>query len=112
MISTSKIGERKILKPVPEIKALVKKSGRNICRSMSKEFKDNLNSLINKAVKEDKKMEEDQDFLLSDNANQENILGGKKKKIWCAKTKTAQHEQDQISNVLTNISYNGVKQED
>ena len=37
--------------------------------NISKEFKNNLNSLINKTVKEDKKMEVDQDFLLSDNAN-------------------------------------------
>ena len=54
---------------------------------MSKEFKDNLNSLINKAVTEDKKMEEDQDFLLSDNANQENTLGGKKRRYGVQKLK-------------------------
>ena len=47
--------------------------------TISKEFQSNLNSLINKIVEEDQKMEEDLDFFVSDYANQENILVGKRK---------------------------------
>ena len=102
-------GETKLFKPVQELKALLRTIAETM---MSKEFQSNLNSLINKTVEEDKKMEEDLDFFLSDNANHENILIGKKKKNSVQKLKPYNASRIKSRNFLTNILYKGVKEED
>ena len=79
---------------------------------MAKEFQNNLNILINKTVGEDQKMEEYLYFFLSGNANQENILTGKKKKYGVQKLKPYNTSSIKSQNFLTNILYNGVKKED
>ena len=64
-----------------------------------------LNSLTEKTLEEDQKMEEDLDFFLDNNASH------KKKKYMMEKTKPYSTTRIKARNFLTNISYNGVKEE-
>ena len=72
-----------------------------------------VNHLINKTVEEEEKMEEDLDFFLDNNA-----IKKKKKKWWRRKKDRRQRlkpyttTRTKSRNFLSNISYNGVKEED
>ena len=64
-----------------------------------------LNSLTEKTLEEDQKMEEDLDFFLDNNASH------KKKKYMMEKTKPYSTTSIKARTFLTNISYNDVKEE-
>ena len=67
----------------------------------------NLNSLIENTLEEGKKMNEDLDFFFNNNASQP-----KKRKYETKKIKPYNTTQIKSQNFLTNISYNGVREED
>ena len=109
MINTTKNGETKFSKPFQELKTLVKNDGRN---NDVKRIPEQPKYVDKKMVGEDQKMEEYLYFFLSDNANQENILTGKKKKYGVQKLKPCNTSRIKSQTFLTNISYDGVKEED
>ena len=109
MINTTKNGETKFSKPFQELKTLVKNDGRN---NDVKRISEQPKYVDKKMVGEDQKMEEYLYFFLSDNANQENILTGKKRKYGVQKLKPCNTSRIKSQTFLTSISYDGVKEED
>ena len=75
--------------------------------AINQKLQSNLNSLIENTLEEGKKMNEDLDFFFNNNASQP-----KKRKYETKKIKPYNTTQIKSQNFLTNISYNGVKEED
>ena len=75
--------------------------------AIDQKLQSNLNSLIENTLEEGKKMNEDLDFFFNNNASQP-----KKRKYETKKIKPYNTTQIKSQNFLTNISYNGVKEED
>ena len=74
---------------------------------IDQKFQSNLNSLIENTLEQEQKMEEDLDFFFNNNASQP-----KKRKYEMKKIKPYNTARIKSRNFLTNISYNGVKEED
>ena len=75
--------------------------------AIDQKLQSNLNSLIENTLEEGKKMNEDFDFFFNNNASQP-----KKRKYETKKIKPYNTTQIKSQNFLTNISYNGVREED
>ena len=75
--------------------------------AIDQKLQSNLNSLIENTLEEGKKMNEDLDFFFNNNASQP-----KKRKYETKKIKPYNTTQIKSQNFLTNISYNGVREED
>lgn len=75
LVKTTKNIERKIFKPVEELKFMTSKNDRR--QTIQDTFQSKLNTLTSKTVEEEK-MEEDLDFFLRNNVNQKKIVEKKK----------------------------------